>query len=136
MKINKLSFVAALAVGGLVACATLASAQDSTAPKGRRGPSPQQQVERMSTELNLTADQKTKVTSLLEDQAKKAREMRQDTSLSQEDRRDKMRSMREETDKKLKDILTPDQYQKWQKMREDMRNRRGGNGEKKGESSK
>lgn len=137
MKIDKLSLVVALAVSGLVACATLATAQDSTAPKGgRRGPSPQQQVERMSTELNLTADQKTKVTSLLEDQAKKARELRQDSNLAQEDRREKMRALREETDKKLKEILTPEQHQKWEKVRQEMRNRRSGEGEKKGESQK
>ena len=115
---NKLSLVAALAVGGLLACATITSAQD--APK-KKGPSVEQRVDRMNTALNLTADQKTKVTALFEDSQKKMRELRQDTSLSQEDRRDKMRSMREAEDKKLKEILTPDQWEKWQKERPQQR---------------
>jgi Spy/CpxP family protein refolding chaperone len=121
---NKLSLVAALAVGGLLACATITSAQD--APK-KKGPSVEQRVDRMNTELNLTADQKTKVTALFEDTQKKGRELRQDTSLSQEDRRTKARELREAEDKKLKEILTPDQWQKWEKVRPQP-GKRGGNG--------
>ena len=120
---NKLSLVAALAVGGLLACATVTSAQD--APK-KKGPTVEQRVDRMNTELNLTADQKTKVTALFEDSQKKMRELRQDTSLSQEDRREKMRGMREAEDKKLKEILTPEQWQKWEKVRP--QGGKGGNG--------
>ena len=120
---NKLSLVAALAVGGLLACATVTSAQD--APK-KKGPTVEQRVDRMNTELNLTADQKTKVTALFEDSQKKMRELRQDTSLSQEDRREKVRGMREAEDKKLKEILTPEQWEKWQKVRP--QGGKGGNG--------
>lgn len=120
---NKLSLVAALAVGGLLACATVTSAQD--APK-KKGPTVEQRVDRMNTELNLTADQKTKVTALFEDTQKKMRELRQDTSLSQEDRREKVRGMREAEDKKLKEILTPEQWQKWEKVRPQPG--KGGNG--------
>lgn len=120
---NKLSLVAALAVGGLLACATVTSAQD--APK-KKGPTVEQRVDRMNTELNLTADQKTKVTALFEDTQKKGRELRQDTSLSREDRQEKMRGMREAEDKKLKEILTPEQWQKWEKVRP--QGGKGGNG--------
>lgn len=122
---NKLSLVAALAVGALLAGATLTSAQD--APK-KKGPSVEQRVDRMSTELNLTADQKTKVTALFEDDMKKMRELRQDSSLSQEDRRAKGRTLREASDKKLKEILTPDQWEKWQKVRPQGGPRGGGGG--------
>jgi periplasmic protein CpxP/Spy len=120
---NKLSLVAALAVGGLLASATITSAQDSTAPK-KKGPSVEQRVDRLNTEVTLTADQKTKVTALFEDDQKKMRELRQDTSLSQEDRRTKGRELRTAEDKKLKEILTPEQWDKWQKARP----QRGGGG--------
>src|SRR5260370_35874674 len=103
---NKLSLIAALAVGGLLAGATITSAQDT--PK-KKGPSVEQRVDRMNTELSLTADQKTKATALFEEDAKKMRELRQDTSLSQEDRRAQGRELREARDKKLKEILTPSQ---------------------------
>ena len=54
---KKLSLIAALAIGGLVACSTLATAQDSTnnVPKkgGKRGmPTVEQQMERMTTALD------------------------------------------------------------------------------------
>lgn len=120
---NKISLVAALAVGGLLACATITSAQD--APK-KKGPSVEQRVDRLNTEVTLTADQKTKVTALFEDSQKKMRELRQDTSLSQEDRREKMRTMREAEDKKLKEILTPEQWEKWEKARPQGGKRGGG----------
>jgi Spy/CpxP family protein refolding chaperone len=111
---NKLSLIAALAVGGLLAGATITSAQDT--PK-KKGPSVEQRVDRMNTEVTLTADQKTKVTALFEEDAKKMRELRQDTSMSQEDRRAKGRELREASDKKLKEILTPAQWDKWEKAR-------------------
>ena len=48
---SKLSLIAAMALGGLVACSTLATAQDSTtAPdkKKKRGFTVEQQMERMT----------------------------------------------------------------------------------------
>lgn len=129
MKKNAISLVAALAVGSFLACTTIAKAQDTNTQRtGRRGASVEQRVDRLSTELNLTDEQKTKVTALFQDQAKQMRAMRQDTSLSREDRRAKMRTMREDTDKKMKTILTPDQEKKWQQMRKEMRSRRGQRG--------
>ncbi|HWH70190.1 MAG TPA: hypothetical protein VNT26_12450 [Candidatus Sulfotelmatobacter sp.] len=120
MKLHKLSLVAALALGGLLACTSVSSAQD--AKKGeRRGFSPQQRVERMTQDLKLTDDQKTKVTALFEADAKKRQDIMADTSLSREQRREKMQPIMEEENKKLKTILTPEQYDKWQKMREEMR---------------
>ena len=52
--------------------------------------------------------------------------------------RAKRREISDEQDKKLKEILKPDQYEKWEKMRDDMRkNRKGGpGGDKKGEGEK
>jgi Spy/CpxP family protein refolding chaperone len=129
MKINRLSLVAALALGSLLACTTIASAQD-TPKQGKkgRGPTVEQRVDRLNQEVTLTDDQKTKVTALYEDENKKMRELRQDTSLDQQARRDKAVEMRKETDKKMKDILKPDQFAKYQKMQEEMRQRKGQGG--------
>ncbi len=130
MRIEKISLVAALAVGTLLACAGTSSAQDATkeVKKGRAGFA-QAQVSRMDTVLNLSADQKTKLTALYEDEAVKMRELRSETNSTPEVRREKVRSMREQNDKKLKEILTPEQWDKWQKSRQEMRPRRGeGNG--------
>ena len=108
MRILNLGLVAALALGGLLVCASVGTAQDAKEGK-KRGFSPQQRVEQMDKELKLTSDQKTKLTALFEDQAKKMRD------LTPEDRRAKGRELREENDKKLKAILTSDQWEKWEK---------------------
>jgi len=129
MKINKLSVIAGLTLGGLVACSNLAMAQDQKPGRGRRGPTVEQQMERMTEELKLTDEQKPKVKPVLEDSHKKRQELIGDTSVSREDRRPKMRAIMDNEDKKLKEILTADQYAKHEKMREEMR--AGGKGGKK-----
>ncbi len=121
---KKLSLVAALVLGGLLACCTLASAQDTNSPDstpkkgGKRGmPTVEQRMERMSTELSLTDDQKPKVKAVLEDFGKQYAGLR---DVPQDERRAKMQSIREDEGKKLKEILTPDQWEKYQKMMQDM----------------
>jgi len=140
MKINKLSLIPMLALGGLMAFGSMASAQDNKegggAPPpggpppggGRRGgmPTVEQQMERLTTELKLTDEQKPKVKAVLEETSKKRQEMRADTSLSQEDRQTKNRAIIEEQGKKMKGILTPEQYEKYQTLRPPMRPNRGG----------
>jgi len=139
MKIIKFGYMTALVLGGLLACASVASAQDAKDEKKgeRKGPpSVEQQMERMKTELNLTSDQEPKVKAVLEDSAKKRAELR---DAAPEDRREKGRALMEEQDKKLKEILTEEQYTKWQKLREQYRkNRPGGPGgpEKSGDVKK
>ena len=136
MKINKLSVIAGLSLGGLVACSNLAMAQDQKpGGGGRRGPSVEQRMERMTEELKLTDEQKPKVKAVLEDSQKKRQELFSDSSVSREDRRDKMRGIMDNEEKKLKEILTADQYAKHEKMREEMR-ARGKGGEKKSEDTK
>src|SRR5690242_17680973 len=117
MKLYKLSLIAALALGSLLVCTSNASAQNQNAntnapTRPRHGPpSVEQRVERMTTELKLTDDQKTKVTALFEADAKKMHELRSDTTLTREEQREKFRAMRTESDGKLKQILTPEQWE-------------------------
>jgi len=130
---NKLSLIAAMALGGLVACSTLATAQDSTnAPAkkgGKRGPSVEQQMERMTTALTLTDDQKPKVKAALETSDKARKELFSDSSLDQAARREKMQAIMEDQTKAMKGILTDDQFKKYQEMNQ----RRGKKAEKKSE---
>ena len=122
---KKLSLIAALALGTLVVCSTVAMAQDTNAaPKkgGKRGfPSVEQQMERLTTELSLTDEQKPKVEAVLKDSQKKRQDLFSDQSMDRQERRDKMTALREEQTKKLKEILTPDQMDKYTKMMEEMK---------------
>src|SRR5262245_51708283 len=126
MKIAKDSLVAAIIIGLLSGIATSAIAQDSNAKDkaSKRGFSVEQRADTLAKELKLTDEQKTKVTALLDEQAKKMRELRSEGA-SQEQRREKMQAMREDHQKKMKEILTADQYEKWQKMNSDMRKKAG-----------
>jgi len=128
MKMLKISLVAALALGGLLACATVASAQDANASKGKgRGGNVTQRVENLDKEVTLTADQKTKVTALFEEQSKKMQAMRaENPNMTQEQRREKMTALRDEQNKKMKEILTPAQFEKYTKMQAEMRKRAPG----------
>ncbi len=114
MKLYKVSLIAALVAGVLLACSGIASAQETKEGKKKGQFSPQARVEQMDKIVKLTDAQKTKLTALFEEQGKKMAEMR---DLPQDQRREKMQAFREESDKKLKEILTPDQFEKWQKER-------------------
>ena len=127
MRTIKTVLITALAMGGLLACANLASAQDAKG-EGKKGRNPERQLEQMTKELSLTEAQKPKVKAVLEDGAKKRQEI---ADLPQDQRRDKARALIEDQNKKLKEILTPEQYEKWQKLAQE---RRGGG--KKGEGKK
>jgi len=121
--------MAALALGSLVVRTSIASAQttngsiQTTNPptRGQQRNSVEQRVRRMNEELNLTPDQKTKITALLHDEAKKRQELRADTTTPREEKLEKGQALMAEQEKKLKAILTPEQFEKWQKMRQQFR---------------
>ena len=131
MKTYRIILSIALALGGLLALSSASNAQDQKA--GQEGKKGRQNIEQrlntMAEELKLTAEQKTKVKALLEDQAKKMEAMRGEMqNLSQEERRAKMQTNREEMNKKMKEILTAEQFTKYEAQRAEMR--------KKGEGKK
>jgi periplasmic protein CpxP/Spy len=126
---KKVSLIAALALGSLLAFSTSASAQDAStnkdAKKGGKGGrmSVEQRMDRLSTELKLTDEQKPKVKAVLEESSKQMQGLR---DVPQDERRSKMQSIREEENKKMKEILTPDQMEKYKKMQDEMKKAYGG----------
>jgi Spy/CpxP family protein refolding chaperone len=120
MKLNKALLIAALAAGSLFASGIPSQAQDNTntppagAPPGGMRARPS--FDMLAKQLDLTDDQKPKVKAILDDQQQKMRDLRQDTSVAQADKRAKAKEIREATTAKLKDILTADQFAKWQKV--------------------
>jgi len=132
MKISKISLVTALALGSLLLSSPAVLAQDNKdggdkggGRKGRGQFTVEQRLERMTTELKLTDDQKPKVKAVLEEQDKKMQGMR---DLAQDERGTKMRELREETNKKMKEILTADQYKQYEEMAQRRGKRGGGQG--------
>jgi Spy/CpxP family protein refolding chaperone len=79
---------------------------------------PEQQLERMTKQLNLTDDQQAKIKPILEDQHKQIMALRQDTSISREDRFTKFREIRKQTHDKIYPILNADQQKKMDEMQQ------------------
>lgn len=117
MKIHKISLIAVLAAATVLAYSPALRAQEKKdAPKreGRGGGDfVKQRMERLTEELKLTDEQKPKVEALLKAQAEKMRGLRDATP---EERQEKMKANREEMSKKMKEILTAEQFEKYQKM--------------------
>lgn len=122
---TRIGLMAALLTGALLAAPALSNAQeagkDARPRPGRGAPGPglgqQERLDKLAEDLKLTEEQKKKVAEAQKAHIEKLRAIREDSSLSQEQRREKFRAAMEEFSKKMKEILTTEQYEKWQKMR-------------------
>lgn len=119
--------MAALAAAGLLSLVPAVQAEDPapTPPPAARGAArmtPEAQLKNLTEKLALTAEQQPKVKALLEEGAK-ARQTARD--LSPEERRTKVAALREETTKKMKAILTGDQFKKYEEILKTQQGPRG-----------
>jgi Spy/CpxP family protein refolding chaperone len=89
--------------------------------RGDRQQDMRQHMDKMATELNLSADQKTQWQGIMKDQMSQARSIRQDSSLSEDQKKAKLKELHESTQSKVNAVLTPDQQKKFADMRKDMR---------------
>lgn len=76
---------------------------------------PMERVQEAIQELNLTDAQKEQLRPLYEEQMEKLRDLHQDTSLSMPEKLEKLMAMHKEVAPKLKKVMTPEQYAKWEK---------------------
>ena len=136
MKFTRTS-MAVIAMAGLLSLSPAASAQTNTPPggappaggRGMRGRTVEQQLTQLTEVLKLTDEQKPKIKAALEEQNKKMQELRGDTALSPEDLRAKRQTITQDTNKKLKEILTAEQFKKYEEWQQQQRGRgRGGAG--------
>jgi Spy/CpxP family protein refolding chaperone len=115
-----------MALGALLACGTAAKAQDNKGGGGKARMTAEERYKQLDEALKFTDEQKPKVKAALEDAQTKMQEAR---NAPQEERRDKARTIMADQDKKMKEILTADQYTKYVEMRPT----RGGGKKKDGE---
>ncbi|MGD0929391.1 MAG: hypothetical protein ABR902_01955 [Candidatus Korobacteraceae bacterium] len=121
--------VCALLAVAMACLGTALYAQDTMSPgqgMGQGGPggmhhgpmSPDQRLQRMTQQLNLTADQQTKIKPILEQEQQQMQTLHGDTSMSQPDRMSKMQELRQGTNNQIKSVLTADQQQKFVQMQD------------------
>ncbi|MFN8685976.1 MAG: hypothetical protein ACK6DZ_00610 [Acidobacteriota bacterium] len=115
---------------GVMALSLAAGAGMAQPPGGGMRGNPEQmmnrQLEMMKERLSLTEDQEKQVKAILTSQMKKQRELMEEGF--NEETRDKMMALRQESNGKIKKVLKGDQVEKFDKMQEEMRQRRGPGG--------
>jgi Spy/CpxP family protein refolding chaperone len=116
---KKSLFVYGLALAGLVAVPTLASAQN----RGAR--TPEERVAAMKESLKLSDEHVAKIKPILVKNQEKTKALREDQNLSQDDRRAKMQENFKSLEEELKPILTPEQLAKYKEDAEKRRQQRG-----------
>jgi Spy/CpxP family protein refolding chaperone len=77
----------------------------------------QQRLQMMSDQLNLTDDQKAKLLPILQADADQRLAVHNDDSLSGDERHEKMREIGKATSKQMREVLTPDQWEKFKELR-------------------
>jgi len=87
-------------------------------------------LQAISQQLNLTPQQKAKILPILADEGPKVEAIKNNSSLSGFQKMQQIRAIHQQTDPQMKAILSPDQYQKLQAIRqqairEAMEKRRG-----------
>lgn len=118
-----ISFLALLLA---IAVATpLLPAQDNMS-QGTMGAQPNKaevmaKLEKISTALNLSPQQKQQMLPILKEEAPKLQAIKSSTSLGPLQKAMQLRQVGEATDAKVMPILNPEQQQKWQAMRQQER---------------
>ena len=75
-------------------------------------------AEAISQQLNLTPQQKVKILPILREEAPKVAAIKNDNSLSRIQKMQQIRAIHQQTDPQMKAILSPEQYQKLQAIRQ------------------
>lgn len=75
----------------------------------------------MNNKLNLSDDQKTKITSIIADRQARMKGLTADTSTRRLQKARKAKSIMSDSDKKIEAVLTKDQKKTYEQMKEEMR---------------
>lgn len=89
---------------------------------------PERRLQRMTTRLGLSEEQQRQIKPILVEEASQLRAVRDDPQLTRDERRAKMRQINGATFDKIRPLLTPEQQQKHDALREEMMERTGRQG--------
>jgi protein CpxP len=89
--------------------------------------SPDDQLKRLTKELDLTADQQSKIKPILVDTQKKIEDVRDNSSGDRQAMREKLMQIRQDNNTQIKALLNDSQKDKFDKIQEQREDRAGGN---------
>lgn len=124
------NWILALTLAGLTSAAAPAvvaqdapSSDQQAAPAGappeggHRGRfDPDRRAEMLTKRLNLSVDQKAKVTDIFKSEQEQMKKIHADASASQQDRRSKMMEVHKASSDQIRAMLNPDQQKQWDEM--------------------
>jgi hypothetical protein len=94
------------------------AASQAAAPSDEARAQLQDALTRISTELNLTDDQKEKIKPILQSEFTQLKAVRDDTSLTPDQQQAKAKEIHDSASSQISTILTPEQQQKWEAMKQ------------------
>jgi hypothetical protein len=100
----------------IAVCTAVAQAQSSTGSKADLSEAVAK-LEKVSAQLQLTPEQKEQIKPILMEEAPKMKALKSNTTMPPLQKARQMREIADETDAKLKPILSPQQYAKWEQIR-------------------
>jgi len=106
------SWVPALAQGAGDQASTMAADQETRAKV-------QASLQHLSSELNLTEDQKAKIKPILQDEVSQLKSVKADTTLSADQKQAKVSEIHGNAKSQIQSILTPEQREKFAAMKEE-----------------
>jgi hypothetical protein len=120
-------------LGFLFVAVVLGTTLSMAQPQGPRNMNPEdmakRQTEQIKEAVGLSSDQEKEVYDLNLEMSKKMQAMfRENQGGDREAMREKMTALREDQNKKMKEILTDEQWPKYEKYLEERRSRFGGGG--------
>jgi len=101
---------------------------DSGPATKMHSPDPQQQARRLARKLQLTPEQETEITSILQKRAQQIAQLRGDSShgdssMDARAQRSQLRAIRQNSEQQLRGVLSDSQLQQYQQLRQQARQR-------------
>jgi Spy/CpxP family protein refolding chaperone len=94
---------------------------DSTMPTADTPPSAWHGPDLNDPALNLTQDQKDKISRIQDDMHLQAKSVKSDSTLSEDQRKAKMKDIHHASEQQIMQVLTPDQQKTWKSLKGDMK---------------
>lgn len=97
----------------VLSISVMAQTQPSMGSQAQTG----DKAQKISQALNLSPQQQSQMTPILENEEPKVQDIKNDTNLSSADRQARIKKVYEQTDKLVKPILSPVQWKQWEQYR-------------------
>ncbi len=104
----------------LISIISFAQDADNKSRRGR-GEGREEQIEKWKTELNLSEEQVAKIQAANKKRKEQMDKLREERKSERKENIEKVKNITDEFDRDMKAILTPEQYTKFDEMRNDKR---------------